>query len=171
MINFALVCQVCGSHRIYASLVSGKASRRSNHHRCNTLLTLLLSQMPFYGKKRYDLSRPKEYSLRLANTIILLRRHIVELIMNCKFDFKGRRWKRVSKQAKAFVEDLLVADPEDRATADSAYRSTWLNRRQMATVRNPHEEENEKAQQSLLKYAGYSKLKKVVSIPFLRSNL
>ena len=91
--------------------------------------------------------------------------------MNCKFDFKGRRWKRVSKQAKAFVEDLLVADPEDRATADSAYRSTWLNRRQMATVRNPHEEENEKAQQSLLKYAGYSKLKKVVSIPFLRSNL
>ena len=82
--------------------------------------------------------------------------------MNCKYDFKGRRWKRVSKQAKAFVEDLLVADPEDRATADSAYRSNWLNRRQMATVRNPHEEENEKAQQSLLKYAGYSKLKKVV---------
>lgn len=90
------------------------------------------------------------------------RRHIVELIMNCKYDFKGRRWKRVSKQAKAFVEDLLVVDPEDRATADMSYRSTWLNRRQMTTVRNAHAEENEKAQESLLKYAGYSKLKKVV---------
>lgn len=101
---------------------------------------LLSSQMPFYGKKR---------------------RHIVELIMDCKYDFKGRRWKRCSKQAQGFVEDLLVVDPEDRATAGSAYRSTWLNRRQMATVRNPHAEENEKAQQSLLKYAGYSKLKKV----------
>ncbi|CAB9524981.1 MAP kinase-activated protein kinase 2 (Fragment) [Seminavis robusta] len=101
---------------------------------------LLSSQMPFFGKKR---------------------RHIVELIMNCRYNFKGRRWKRVSKQAKAFVEDLLVLDCDDRATADCAYRSTWLNRRQMETVRNPHEEENEKAQQSLLKYAGYSKLKKV----------
>lgn len=101
---------------------------------------LLSSQMPFYGKKR---------------------RHIVELIMACKFDFKGRRWKRVSRQAKAFVEDLLVVDPEDRATADAAYRSTWLNRRQLTTIRNPHEEENEAAQRSLMKYAGYSKLKKV----------
>lgn len=105
---------------------------------------LLSSQMPFYGKKR---------------------RHIVELIMACKFDFKGRRWKRVSKQAKAFVEDLLVADPDDRATADSAYRSTWLNRRQLTTIRDAHAEENEKAQQSLMNYAGYSKLKKVVSRP------
>ena len=103
---------------------------------------LLSSQMPFYGKKR---------------------RHIVELIIACKFDFKGRRWKRTSRQAKAFVEDLLVADPEERATADSAYRSTWLNRRQLTTTRNPHEEENQAAQQSMMKYAGYSKLKKVVS--------
>jgi serine/threonine protein kinase len=84
--------------------------------------------------------------------------------MNCKYDFKGRRWKRVSKQAKAFVEDLLVVDPEDRATADSAYRSTWLNRRQLTTIRNPYEEENVQAQRSLMKYAGYSKLKKVVSM-------
>ena len=92
------------------------------------------------------------------------RRHIVELIMNCKYDFKGRRWKRVSNQAKAFVEDLLVLDPEDRATAHDAFRSNWLNRRQMATVRNPYEEESERAKESLLKYAGYSKLKKVVRL-------
>ena len=77
--------------------------------------------------------------------------------MKAKYDFKGRRWKRVSKQAKAFVEDLLVLDPGDRATADSAYRSTWLNRRQMATVRNANFEENELAQQSLVKYAGESR--------------
>jgi len=133
---------------------------------------LLSSQMPFYGKKRYDLSfvsvavgvcLPGERRIfSLSYSVLSHRRHIVELIMNCKYDFKGRRWKRISRQAKAFVEDLLVVDPEDRATADSAYRSTWLNRRQMTTVRNAHAEENEMAQQSLMKYAGYSKLKKVV---------
>ena len=133
---------------------------------------LLSSQMPFYGKKRYALffvavafgvCLPGETRVfSLSPSVLSHRRHIVELIMNCKYDFKGRRWKRISRQAKAFVEDLLVVDPEDRATADSAYRSTWLNRRQMTTVRNPHAEENEMAQQSLMKYAGYSKLKKVV---------
>jgi len=101
---------------------------------------LLSSQMPFYGKKR---------------------KQIVEQIVTGNFDFKGRRWKRVSNQAKAFVEDLLVVDVKDRATADAAYRSTWLNRRQMTTVRNPYEEENLQAQQSMMKYVGYSKLKKV----------
>jgi serine/threonine protein kinase len=99
-----------------------------------------------------------------SNFLIRLcgRRHIVELILACNYSFKGRRWKRISKPAKEFVEDLLVLDPEDRATAESAYRSTWLNRRQMVTVRNPNAEETEKTQQALFHYAGYSKLKKLV---------
>jgi calcium-dependent protein kinase len=75
----------------------------------------------------------------------------------------------VSKQAKAFVEDLLVLDPDERATAESAYRSTWLNRRQMVTVRDPNEEETEKTQQALFQYAGYSKLKKLVRFSALCS--
>jgi len=101
---------------------------------------LLSSQMPFYGRKR---------------------RHIVEQIMECKFDFKGRRWKRVSKQAKAFVEDLLVADPSERATADEAYQSLWLNMRHSATTREPTVDEIELAHQTLKNYAGYSHLKKL----------
>ena len=39
----------------------------------------------------------------------------------------GRRWKRISPQAKAFVEDLLVVDPDERATAEVAAASTWLS--------------------------------------------
>lgn len=101
---------------------------------------LLSSQMPFYGRKR---------------------RHIVEQIMVGKFEFKGRRWKRLSEQSKAFVSDLLVLDPEDRMTADEAIGASWLNRRHGATVRNPHEEEYESARGSIKKFANYSKLKKV----------
>ena len=101
---------------------------------------LLSSQMPFYGRKR---------------------RHIVEQIMEGKFEYKGRRWKRVSAQSKEFVDSLLVVDPEERLTADEALGSMWLNRRFTATVRNPYEGEISNSRESMLRYANYSKLKKV----------
>lgn len=81
--------------------------------------------------------------------------------MKGQYEFKGRRWKRMSAQAKAFVEDLLVVDPDERANAEEALSASWLNRRFGATVRNPHMEEMDLAQQSLVQYSNYSKLKKV----------
>ncbi len=107
---------------------------------------LLSSQMPFYGRKR---------------------RHIVEQILNGQFDFRGRRWKRISSQAKAFVEELLVLDDEERVDAQTAMRSTWLNRRFAATVRGPDPEEENMARHAMLRYAGYTKLKKMVRFWFL----
>mmetsp|Transcript_17317 Transcript_17317/g.25587 ORF Transcript_17317/g.25587 Transcript_17317/m.25587 type:complete len:732 (-) Transcript_17317:106-2301(-) len=101
---------------------------------------LLSSQMPFYGRKR---------------------RHIIEQIMECKFDFKGRRWKRVSNQAKEFVKDLLIGDPDERATADEACQSLWLNKRHAATTRAATVDEIELAHQTLKNYANYSHLKKL----------
>jgi calcium-dependent protein kinase len=59
------------------------------------------------------------------------------------------------------VDDLLVVDPEDRATSDEAMKSSWLNRRFGATVRNPKAEEMDLAKDSLLRYAGYSKLRQL----------
>lgn len=82
--------------------------------------------------------------------------------MACNYDFNGRRWKRVSNQAKAFVEDLLVEDPDERLTAEEAAGSSWLNRRFAATVRGPTEEEMENTTSSLTSYANYTKLKKLV---------
>jgi Ca2+-binding EF-hand superfamily protein len=101
---------------------------------------LLSSQMPFYGRKRS---------------------HIVEQIMQCKYDFKGRRWKRVSPQARTFVEDLLVLDPEDRVTANEALQSSWLNKRYAATVRAPTIEEVDTTANTIKKYSTYSHLKKL----------
>lgn len=102
---------------------------------------LLSSQMPFYGRKR---------------------RHIVEQILNCQFDFRGRRWKKISDQAKTFIEDLLVLDPDDRLEAQNALSCTWLNRRFAATTRDPLHEEENMARSAMLRYAGYTKLKKMV---------
>lgn len=101
---------------------------------------LLSSQMPFYGRERC---------------------HIIEQIMKCEFDFKGRRWKRVSPQAKAFVEDLLVLDPDDRVTGDCAFGSNWLNRRFATTVRGPTDDELDTIIKSFQKFIRYSRLKKL----------
>lgn len=101
---------------------------------------LLSSQMPFYGRKR---------------------RHIVEQILSGSFDFRGRRWNKISEQAKNFVEDLLVCDPDDRPDAAAAMSSVWLNRRFAATIRGPHREEETLARHAMLRYAGYTKLKKM----------
>lgn len=101
---------------------------------------LLSSQMPFYGRKR---------------------RHIVEQILNCQYDFRGRRWKRISQQAKNFIEELLVFDQEERTDSITALSSTWLNKRFAATTRGPDVEEETMARQAMLKYAGYTKLKKM----------
>jgi hypothetical protein len=52
-------------------------------------------------------------------------------------------------------------DPDDRATSDEAMKASWLNRRFGATVRNPYVEEKESVKSSIVKYADYSKLRKV----------
>ena len=86
---------------------------------------------------------------------------LISLSSGRKYQYKGRRWKRVSAQAKAFVDDLLEMDVDDRATAEVALRASWLNRRHTATVRSPHSEEIDNVKRSIKRFAGYSKLRKV----------
>jgi serine/threonine protein kinase len=85
-------------------------------------------------------------------------------ILNNKYSFKGKRWKRVSPEAKSFISDLLVLDPDERADAESALGSAWLNLQSAAptsTTSTPRAEEEEMARSAMLKYAGYPKLKKM----------
>ena len=122
-------------------VLKGKYTQKADIWSLGVITYMLLSsQMPFYGRKRS---------------------HIVEQILSCQYDFRGRRWKRISKQAKNFIEELLVLDPDDRLDADVALSSTWLNKRFAATMRSPDDQEETLARQSMLRYAGYSKLKKM----------
>jgi len=102
---------------------------------------LLSSQMPFHGRTRT---------------------HIVEQILGGDYDFRGRRWKAISEAAKDFVCDLLVVDPHKRLDTDHALSCLWLNdKRFVATIRDPHPLEETQARQSMERYAGYTKLKKM----------
>lgn len=104
---------------------------------------LLTGQVPFCGSNRL---------------------RIVEQIVSGQYKFRGRRAKRISRQAKKFVEDLLVLVPEDRPTAEEALSSMWLNRRHCVTARAPTLDEVEQTDKSLKAFVGYSKLKKLVSM-------
>jgi hypothetical protein len=91
--------------------------------------------------------------------------------MECRYNFDGRRWKKVSQQAKSFVEDLLVKNPDERLTAEEAAACTWLNRRFAATTRGPSKQEIDNTTASLTAYANYHKLKKLVRIILFKAIL
>jgi serine/threonine protein kinase len=103
---------------------------------------LLSSSMPFYGKDRVQ---------------------VIRRILNNKYHFKARRWVSVSQEAKAFVQELLVTEPEDRPDAESALGSAWLNSMRADGTKSDAEEEA-MAQAAMLKFADYPKLKKMVSV-------
>lgn len=85
----------------------------------------------------------------------------VFLFICSQYEYQGRRWKKVSKQAKAFIEDLLVLDPADRFTAQEALSATWLNKRTTATERDPRKEEFMHVNQVVHRYVNYPRLRKL----------
>ena len=108
---------------------------------------LLSSAMPFYG----------------ANRMKTIKR-----ILNNKYAFRGKRWNTISTQAKEFIQQLLVPDPEERLDAEAALQSAWLQQEGVANHANGttewmlSAEEEEMVRACLLKYARYPKLKKMV---------
>lgn len=108
---------------------------------------LLASSLPFFGADREQIARK---------------------ILTNKYAFRGKRWKRVSREARAFIRDLLVADPDRRPDAETALDSAWMKLfQQFAPTTGsgraaPRAEEEEMARSSILRYAEYPKLKKMV---------
>ncbi len=92
---------------------------------------------------------------------IIIRRHVVDKIMKCSYSFSGKRWRRISQQAKLFVSDLLIFDPEDRPTACEALSSVWLNKRFDASIRSVTEDVMDHVQVSLEMFSSYKTVKKL----------
>jgi len=103
---------------------------------------LLSSQMPFYGRKR---------------------REILDKIMKCKYDFRGRRWTSVSPQAKQFISELLQYDRDQRPSAEEAKSIFWLNGGYTDSNRTTPatEDDLDVVRLSIENYASHTKLKKI----------
>ena len=165
-------------------VLKGKYTKQADLWSVGVIAYMLLSsQMPFYGKmkkqiaevsicgfsKRSSSSGPPLFIFCLLIHLFVMVSRIKskrtnlnrQKILKGKYDFKGRRWKRVSQQAKSFVDDLLVVDPEERLTAEQASHVFWLNRGFRASVRNPDLDDLQSAKDCLRNFANYSNLNKV----------
>ena len=55
------------------------------------------------------------------------RRHVMQQIVKSKYQpMVGPRWDRISKEAKAFISNLLTVNPAHRYTAERALTDPWL---------------------------------------------
>ena len=150
-------------------VIKGNYSKQADLWSVGVIAYMLMSsQMPFYGSKRREiinqiLSGYVCQSKLKCQCFIDWQSHRLSFLFSLdrKYDFKGRRWKHISDQGKAFVDDLLVLDPEDRSTADEALKASWLHRQHTASVRDPHEGELEFVKKSIQRYVRYPKLRKL----------
>lgn len=107
---------------------------------------LLSSAMPFFAETRVG---------------------VVALIRLGKYSFKGRRWARVSQDAKDFVRSLLTVDPEKRPTAEEALKSPFLSKAEEFYKQNSLRSRTlamNLVQATMEQYASYSTLKKLALV-------
>mmetsp|Transcript_18327 Transcript_18327/g.24316 ORF Transcript_18327/g.24316 Transcript_18327/m.24316 type:complete len:540 (-) Transcript_18327:290-1909(-) len=101
---------------------------------------LLSRQKPFYHRKR---------------------RHVIDKIMRCAYDFNGPGWRGISLEAQKFVSSLIVLDPKDRLTADAALKHPWLDRNYNLSDRRPSQKAMDDVEGRLISYASQSDFKKM----------
>ena len=111
---------------------------------------LLSSQMPFYGRTR---------------------EHVIDQIVEGTYHFGGQQWMAISEPAKEFVRNLLVVNPDERLDAERASLCDWLLPQRYSSETtttvcddkdDPHDKDKiRQAYQSMIQYAGYTKLKKM----------
>mmetsp|Transcript_16724 Transcript_16724/g.31684 ORF Transcript_16724/g.31684 Transcript_16724/m.31684 type:complete len:679 (-) Transcript_16724:4023-6059(-) len=122
-------------------VLEGESTNKADIWAIGVLAYMLLSsQMPFYGRTRSE---------------------IVEKIKNCEYDFQGKRWMQVSRQAKNFVTYLLQHDSDRRPSAEVARQDFWLNKKLSSSVRTANEEDMEAVATSIENYATHTMLRRL----------
>jgi len=125
-------------------LMEGNYTNKTDIWSCGVLLYMLLSSaMPFYGKSPNN---------------------IVKKVKNGRYDFRPPGWKRVSRPAKKFVEQLLQYKPANRPSAAKAAKNPWLKdqqkKRRAKTISQTVVSMNA-VQASIENYSNYNTLKKL----------
>lgn len=122
-------------------VVRGSYTSKADCWSIGVLLYMLLSsQMPFYGKKR---------------------RQVVEKITLGKYDYHGRRWKKISPKARELVDALLQVDPNKRPTAEAALRCEWLAQNSETKEDALDVDVMDNIQGTIQNFSDYSQLKKL----------
>jgi calcium-dependent protein kinase len=75
-----------------------------------------------------------------------------------KPNYETGPWRRVSDNAKSFVQGLLTVDPEKRLTAEMALQHPWVIAQEKQMVKS---EVDDDMYRNLAKFAGFSTLKRI----------
>lgn len=101
---------------------------------------LLCGEMPFAGRKR---------------------RHVIDKIMRCDYNFNKARFKNVSDEAKKFCSELITVDPKVRLNAEEALGHTWITSLNDVEERRPSSQVMEGVTDSLKKFGNYGNFQKL----------
>ena len=82
--------------------------------------------------------------------------------MSADYDFSGKGWENISKDAKDFVSKLLVVESYNRMTASNACKHKWLNNAEEKHADAiPIDEYMDILKENMEAYAGACELKKL----------
>jgi calcium-dependent protein kinase len=108
---------------------------------CGVITYMLLSShLPFYHEQR---------------------QRMIEMIMWVDYSFEKDYWKPISDEAKDFVDELLVLDPDERMDAGEALNHVWLSKEFPKSDRIPDQTTADAVQGGLVQYKEVSELKKI----------
>ena len=84
------------------------------------------------------------------------------------FNFSGKQWAVVSKEAKDLVQKMLTKDPRKRITAEEAWNDPWIQMRSKGLVAD--KEIDSRAMQKLLGFRANSRIQQA-TLQYIASNL
>ena len=84
------------------------------------------------------------------------------------FNFSGKQWAAISKEAKDLIQKMLTKNLKKRVTAEEAWNDTWIQTRSKGLMTD--NEIDSKAMKKLLKFRANSR-KQQATLQYIASNL
>ncbi|CBN76109.1 n/a [Ectocarpus siliculosus] len=96
------------------------------------------------------------------------KQRLIKAVEDGRFEFSGRRWNRVSSEARSFIRHMMVKKPSGRYTAGQALQHSWIQgcklsdeQRMLSPAPTVFEkEDHDRVVVSMKNFALYSKVKR-----------
>ncbi|CAM9531052.1 unnamed protein product [Ectocarpus sp. 12 AP-2014] len=97
------------------------------------------------------------------------KQRLMKAVEDGRFEFSGRRWNRVSSEARSFIRHMMVKNPSGRYTAGQALQHSWIQGRKLSDeprMLSPapsaiEKEDHDQVVASMKNFALYSKVKRM----------
>ncbi|CAM9417639.1 unnamed protein product [Ectocarpus sp. 6 AP-2014] len=96
------------------------------------------------------------------------KQRLIKAVEDGRFEFSGRRWNRVSSEARSFIRHMMVKKPSGRYTAGQALQHSWIQGSKLSDEQRMlspaptvfEKEDHDRVVVSMKNFALYSKVKR-----------